>query len=190
MTIHRAKTGRLFGAAMLVLLFTVFSAYAYGGEGCVAFQATTQGSFHVAPPPMGWYADAYFTIGDAVMQATIIWKAKEVVVERMNQHTFMGTERGVVTVEGLGTFELVSHFTSPHRTFKDGVAILNESGTIGGGTGVFAGISGHFTHHGVYGPAVTGADPPAGRPLGFASSMNGNICGLDLNDPRFTPASN
>ena len=188
MTTHRAKTGRLFGAAMLVLLFAVFSANAWGGDGCVAFQATTQGSLRFAPL-IGWYADAYFTIGDAVMPATIVWHAKDVVTERMNKHTFMGAEKGVVTVAGLGTFELVSHFTSPHRTFKDGVAILNESGTIGGGTGVFASVSGHFTHHGVYGPAVTGAEPPT-RPFGFTSSMNGNICGLDLNAAGLAPASN
>ena len=181
------KAGRLFRAAVLVVLITVSGTELWGGDGCVAFQANIQGALRLSPVP-GWYADTYITIGKTVLQATTVWAAPAIVAEKFNPNVYMGTERAVVSVEGLGTFELISHFVSPHRTFKEGVAILNESGTIGNGTGVFANVSGHFTDHGVYGPGVPGGVPPVN--YGFLSSMNGSICGVDLSTAGLTPSSN
>ena len=178
MTIQQVKVGRLFGAAMLVLLFVIPSANAWGSEGCLAYQATLQGSFLKKTPttPAGWFVDSYFTIGDVVLHAKIVYAASDIVPEKNTQNVFQGAEKGVVTVDGVGTFDLVSQFTAPLQKVKEGVAILNESGTIGNGTGVFANISGHFTNHGVYGTAVVHS---AGT-MGFVANMNGNICGIDL----------
>lgn len=182
-----AKAGRLLRATVLVGLIAISGANLWGADKCAMFQATIQGGFRVAPA-RGWYAEGYITAGDTVLRATMFWAAASVVPEKFNPNVFMGNEKAVFTVDGLGTFELVSHFVSPHRTFKEGVAMLNESGTIGNGTGIFVNVSGHFTEHGVYGPAVPGGVPPAN--LGFQGSMNGNICGVNLSGVGLTPTSN
>jgi hypothetical protein len=181
MTSYGARAGRLVGIAVLVLLFTASAANAWGKDGCVSFQATAQGSFLFTSslPNGGWVVDAYFTIGDAQpLHATIVYDADTILPKKTTRNTFLGAEKGVVTVDGGGTFDLVSHFTAPHQAFTTEVFKLNESGTISNGTGRFANISGHFTDHGIYGPAVTATDPSA--VMGSITDMQGNICGVDL----------
>jgi hypothetical protein len=183
MTIHGARAGRLFGIAGLVLLFTASAANAWGKDGCVSFQATTQGSFLLWTPSLpngGWVFDGYFTIGDLRLHATIVYDADSILAKKITRNTFLGAEKGVANVDGGGTFDLVSHFTAPHQAFTTGVAILNESGTITNGTGRFANISGHFTNHGIYGPAVAGNSTDPLAVVGGITDMQGNICGVDL----------
>ena len=181
MTIHRAKGGRLFGAAMLVLLFTASAANAWGGDGCVPFKLTFQGSFlPYATPTMpygGWALEGYFIIGGLPLHAKLEYPIDDIVGTKVTKNIFRGTEKGIVTFDGGGTFDLVSHFTSPHQTFKDGFAVINESGTVGNGTGRFANVSGHFTAHGIYGPAVPHSPD---SPVGDVGSMDGNICGVSI----------
>lgn len=181
-----AKSSGLLRALGLLGLIAVSGVNLWGEGKCMAFQANLQGAL-VLSPLRGWSAQGYITAGDTVLQARVFWPVSTVVPEKFNPKVFMGTEKAVVTVEGVGTFELVSRFVSPHRLFKEGVAILNEAGTIGNGTGSFAGVSGHFTDHGVYGPGVPGGVPPVN--YGFLTSMNGNICGIDLSGLGLTPAA-
>jgi hypothetical protein len=182
-----AKARRAFDTAVLIGVIAVSGTTLWGGDGCAAYQANLQGALRLSPVP-GWYADGYITVGDTVLHATVFWAARDVKADKVNPNVMMGTEKGVVTVDGLGTFELISEFVSPHRTFKDGVAILNEFGIIANGTGAFSNASGHFTDHAVYGPGVPGGVPPVN--YGFLASMHGNMCGVDLSMYGLTPQSN
>lgn len=193
MNILRAKAGRPLGAAVLVLALTACAANAWGGDGCVSFQATTQGSFFVSPPVpapplfptsfiMGWAVEGYFTIGQIHLRAMLVYPIENIVEKKTTQNVFQGIERATAYVQGGGTFDLVSHFTAPHQKFggTEGVSILNESGTIENGTGRFVNISGHFTNHGIYGPAVAGISTEPNAVMGVTTNMNGNICGVNL----------
>jgi len=174
MNIHRAKGGRLFGAAMLVLLFTASAANAWGGNGCVPFKATLMGSYY---SDRGWVSDVYFTIGGDLLYGQMVTSIDT--TKKITVNNFLGSETGVVTTLDGSTFVLVSHFAAPHQASASGVAMINESGTIGNGTGTFSGISGHFTDHGIYGSVVP---PPPQTSTGpwawFVGGMEGNICGV------------
>jgi hypothetical protein len=184
MTAHYAKAGRLFGAIMPVLLFAASAANAWGADSCVPFKGTSMGSFFPWTPALpdgGWVSDVYFTIGGVVLPGTIVYSADDVVPKKTTTNptnTFLGYEKGTVTLIGItGTFDLVSHFSAPQQTAASGVSMLNESGTLGNGTGVFAGISGHFTDHGIYGPSVPHKE---GAIMGVTTTLEGTICGVDL----------
>ena len=187
--IHKVIVGRLFGAAIFATMLSASAANAWGIDGCVAFQATLHGSFLPYTPSLpngGWVADGYFTIGDLRLHATVLYDVGDILGRKETTNVFLGNEKGIVNIDGVGTFDLLSHFAAPHQTFKTGIATLNESGTIGGGTGKFANISGHFTQHGIYGPAVTGNSTDPSAVMGLISNMNGNICGVDLSAAGLT----
>jgi hypothetical protein len=184
MTAHYAKAGRLFGAVMLVLLFAASAANAWGADSCVPFKGTSTGSFFPWTPALpdgGWVSEVYFTIGGVVLAGTGVWPIGDIAAKKTTPNptnTFLGYEKGTVTLIGLlGTFDLVSHFSAPHQTAASGVAMLEESGTIGNGMGAFAGISGHFTNHGICGATVPHKE---GAIAGSATVLEGTICGVDL----------
>jgi hypothetical protein len=187
LTAYRPGAGCLVGIAGLILLFAAPAANAQGNNGCTAFQATMQGSLFLPPdlppgtPPAGaWIEEGYVTIrGTSVpLHVRSVYDLATIGSKRETRNIFLGTETGVYAFDDGSTFELASHFTAPHQASAIGLYVINESGTITNGTGQLAGVSGQFTAHGIYGPAV----PPIedGGLFGVIAELHGNICGVDL----------
>ncbi|MBZ5581296.1 MAG: hypothetical protein LAQ30_03670 [Acidobacteriia bacterium] len=91
----------------------------------------------------------------------------------------IGTETGKLTFDDGSKLEMPGHFTAVRLWAPNGVARLNESGTIEKGTGTFTNASGNFTTHGVFGPGVLPADSAA--VMGVVQDTSGTIC-LNLAD--------